>query len=126
VQRREKWRLDAGYTRAVVRVGLLVFLLLVAAPAWAHGEQLLVVFGLILYIFPALVLLFLPWHTWRTRFLTVSVLAVCVVVLWSTVLPGIGGVKMSLVAQWSLLLSPSLLACGLAMLLRTLVKRDAA
>jgi hypothetical protein len=87
-------------------------------PALAHGEQLLVILGLGVYVLPGLVLLFVPWHAWWARLLVASILAAGVFILWSTVLPGIAKARMSSLVEWSILLSPSLIALILAVLLR--------
>lgn len=105
------------------RTALLLSLVIVAMPARAHGEHLPAVLGVALYVVPALALLLVPWHAGWARLLTTAVLAAGVVFLWSVVLPRIHRGPMSTLAQWSILLSPTLLALALAFLLRRKVPR---
>jgi hypothetical protein len=104
-----------------VRVAVV---LLIAAPAFAHGEQLVFGCGLIFYVLPALALLLVPWHDWWARFLTVLCLAIGAVVLWAAILPKmLTQVGMSPALEWVILLSPTLLALVLAIVLRAAVRR---
>src|SRR4051812_39781110 len=91
---------------------------MVAVPVFAHGGELLVPCCFVLYVIPALALLFVPWEVWWARFLAVAVLAVAAVFVWQMVLPRMADAKMSSLAEWSILLSPALLALIFAIVLR--------
>ncbi len=73
---------------AMRRYVVLVLLLVVAKPSFAHGAQLLIMFfAFLFYAVPAVALVVVPWHGWWARLPTVLVLAVGVAYLWSTVFP---------------------------------------
>ena len=117
------WRHQREAFLIRLRTGTLLFALLAAPPLWAHGEQLLVAFGVVLYGLPAVALLVLPWHRWWARLTSVAVLVLGTLFLWSQVPAQLQGRTMSALVQWSILLSPTIAALLVAVVLRVLVKR---
>ena len=98
---------------------------LVALPLWAHGEQLIFLpFG-VLILFPAALLLFIPWHRrWAARLTAVAVLVLATLLL--SFMPRLEGRAMSSVEQWLLLFSPSLCAAIFAAAVRRTSRKRAA
>jgi Na+/melibiose symporter-like transporter len=100
------------------RAGVLLLILHAALPAWAHGESLIYVCGTVLYVAPAAILLFVPWHKAPVRLLVAALLVAGAVVLWHVVLPRIDVRRLSTLGEWSLMFSPTLCAYALAGFLR--------
>lgn len=100
--------------------GLWVSLLLLAVqPLWAHGEQVIYLFGFLYYVIPAAILLLIPWHRFRVRLLAVVVLGVSASVAWRILISNDGPAGKT--SARLLLYGPALLGIATAALLRALI-----
>lgn len=109
-----------SFTRALV-VGSVAATL----PLSAHGEQLVVVFGSLLGVGPLVLILLLPWRTWWVRLAAVATFVAATALLWVVIFPGLEPEKMSSIVEWLLLLSPTIAAVTVGLVLRHLSKRSA-
>lgn len=107
-------------------VGVLAAAALVGPPLWAHGEQLVSLFVSVLVLFPAALLLFIPWHRWPARIAAVGVLILATLLLWVEVLPRVEVRAMSSAEEWLFLLSPSICAAIFAAVLHRISRKRAA
>ena len=112
--------LPGDNARAVRRPLLLLFLFW-AVPAWAHGENLQLYCGSIVHGLPALALLLVPWHGWRVRWAATAVLAAGAIVVWAVIVPRWIDTGPPPLVQWTVLLSPCMLAFALAAMWRIAV-----
>jgi hypothetical protein len=100
--------------------GLWVILLLLAVqPLWAHGEQVIYLFGFLYYVIPAALLLLIPWYRFRVRLLAVAVLAVGASVAWRDLVSHSG--PFGETRARLLLYGPAVLGIAAAILLRVLI-----
>lgn len=97
-----------------------------ALPAWAHGEQLVYLFAAVVYTAPAAVLLFVPWHQWWVRLLVTLLLVAGAVLVWTVVMPRLDAERLSVTAEWVILLSPTVCAVAVAAMIRLVAKARAA
>lgn len=117
-------RRASAYTAAVrARFAVLAACTFVALPLHAHGENLAVGCAAVVHAVPAIALLVVRWHAWRVRLFVAATLGLAAVVLWRIVVPAMMGAETSCLFEWLLLLSPTLIALMLALLLRALVPR---
>jgi len=108
------------------RVRFFLLVALMAPPAFAHGENVVVTCGVIVHGLPALALLLIPWHRLWARLLAAFVLAGSAVVLWSVVLPRIAHLSTSIFVEWAIVLSPTFISVFLAFLLRVFAESEGA
>ena len=111
-------------TRRRPLLGLLATVL-IAPRAFAHGEHLATVFGIVFYVIPGGGLLLVGWHRLWARVLSVLVLGNCAYFFWFRVLPVVNLSGASPLTQWLAFLSPTLSAVLVAVVLRLAVKRPA-
>ena len=116
--------------RVYVKMFWTAALLLIASPAYAHGEEVLVFpFSLLILLVLAFVSVVIPWHRWWVRLLVGVVLLASNIALWfSPVFPQTVGALAGYdlrKAMAILLLGPALVATALAVFLRHALKRQA-
>lgn len=99
------------------RLALLLLTCTAALPVRAHADFSFTC-GTIVHLLPALVLLFVPWHHWRFRVLCAATLVLGVVLLWQFAIPRLGHRDAPPAVEWLVILSPTLIACTLAVALR--------
>lgn len=114
--------------RPTSRWGVLAASLLIAWPAFAHGEEVLVFpLSFLVLLIPALVIVAAAWHRlWVRLFVALALLASNVLLWFSPVFPQTVGAFAAYDLRKAiviLLLGPALLAGGLAAFLLKAVKR---